>query len=336
MKNYKKIVLFTGLLASVFVLFACDEETTGNHGDTTLHFLPIELGGAFWSSMTIGAESMAEELGYDIVVAAAAPHDPQRYELQIGFVRNAIADGNVGAISLAAWGPDILNPVAQEAREAGIPLITFDSDVADEENRLSFVGTDNFDAGVILGEQAAQMMLDAGITEGPIAMSLTNASLTVFINRTAGIHEGFNRIMGDHAGNFTWLETIVCDNQSAEAQRQLEGQIVANPDMVAVFSLGAEGPTTGVMSALRTQGKGGQILHFGFDYTDTWLTGVDEGLITAIVDQDAFTIGQEVVRVMAQLAEGKEVARNYSVPVTWVLAEDIQAHGEAIQERINQ
>ncbi|MGC6770036.1 hypothetical protein ACYSNR_07375 [Enterococcus sp. LJL128] len=58
----------------------------------------------------------------------------------------------------------------------------------------------------------------------------------------------------------------------------------ANKEDVTVFSLGSEGPDVGVMSVIESQGKSGKILHYGFDYTDTWLKGVDNGRITAIVD----------------------------------------------------
>jgi ribose transport system substrate-binding protein len=74
---------------------------------------------------------------------------------------------------------------------------------------------------------------------------------------------GFKEAMDADAANFTWLEPIIDEDQSSVSKSQLEGQVVANPDMVMVFSLGSEGPDTGVMEALKSQGK--EIPHLGFD-----------------------------------------------------------------------
>ena len=339
-KLAKGFVGAMALTGSLFLAGCADPaQESGNNGATgegnVLYFLPIIETGAYWANIVAGAESMAAELGFDIVVRSAPSSDPQRNERQIAFVREGISE-NAAAIGLAPRDPDMLDRVAEEARDAGVPLITFDSDVATVANRLSYVGTDNFTAGEYLGANAAELMMAQGITEGSIALAATNLTQSTFVQRMEGIREGFEAAMGANAANFTWLEPIADDDQSAESQRQMEAQIVANQDMVAVFSLGSEGPTTGIMGALRSQNRGGEILHFGFDYTDTWLTGVEAGLITAIVNQDAFEIGRRAIQTMVDLAEGREVNDYYAVAVTWVLAEDIEAHGQAILARMGE
>lgn len=333
----KKKVLSLLAVVGMMVLVGCDATTT--EADTAqgqaLYYLPIVDTGAYWSVIRAGAESKADELGHELVVKTGAWASNQRNEMQIGFVREAIAE-NASAIALAAIDPDMLDRVAEEAMNEGIPVITFDADVVNSENRVSYVGTDNISAGEELGRRAAQHLKENNISKGSIALVATNLTQTTMINRQDGIKNGFEAEMGADAQNFTWLESIADDDQSAVSLQQLQGQIVANPDMVAVFSLGSEGPTTGVMEALRSQNKGGSIYHFGFDYTETWLNGVEEQLVTAIVNQDAFQIGQQIVQTMVDIAEGKEVQDNYGIPVTWVLAEDIEEHGRALQSQMEE
>ncbi|MGL6100781.1 MAG: sugar ABC transporter substrate-binding protein, partial [Fusobacteriaceae bacterium] len=135
-------------------------------------------------------------------------------------------------------------------------------------------------------------------------------------------------IMGVDSKNFTWLEGIQDQDQAAESKRQLEGQITANPDMVAVFSLGSEGPDTGVMEAIKTQGVAEKVHHFGFDYTPTWENGIKGGYIRGIVDQDSATIGRTLIQVLDKKIRGEKIADNYPISVKWVLADEIVEYGK--------
>jgi len=332
-KNRKLKGIVVSCMAAFALIFlaACDNSSNGD--GNTLYFIPINDTGAYWSVMLAGAQAEAYELGFNLVHRTSPRDHPQRNEQQVGFVREAMAE-NAVAMAIAPIDPDMLDRVVQEAAESGIPVVTFDSDVTTTANRISYVGTDNLIAGQVLGRQAAEHLLADGVTEGSLQVVLTFLSQTTMILRQEGIQQGFDEVMGEHASNFTWLEPIADEGQSAVSMPQLESRIVANTDLVAVFSLGAEGPTTGAMEALRSQGKGGIIPHFGFDYTDTWLTGVSDGLVTGIVNQDAFEIGRQVVRTMVAIVEGREVADNYPVPVTWVEAAEIEEHGRLIQERM--
>lgn len=293
----------------------------------TLYFIPIVDTGAYWSPMKKAAQDRAKELGYELVFKTSPPSQPQKNEKHLGFLEEAIAEEAAG-IAIAPIDPDMFDRKIKEASDAGIPVVTFDADVKTPENRLSYVGTDNKLAGIELGKQGATYLKEKGITSGKISLVAVNLTQTTMISRQEGIKEGFDEVMGSDAKNFTWLEAIQDDDQSAESKRQLEGQITANDDMVATFSLGSEGPDTGVMEAIKSQGKEGKIYHFGFDYTPTWENGIEKGLITGIVDQDSYAIGRQVIDTLVEAIEGKDVKDNYPVDVKWVLAKDIVEYGK--------
>ena len=337
-KGIKRFMIGCMVLFGLAFLVACDDNASGDdavgNGDT-LYFLPINDTGAYWSVMLAGAQAEAYEQGFNLVHRVSPRDHPQRNEQQVGFVREAIAE-NAAAMAIAPIDPDMLDRVVQEAADAGIPVVTFDADVTTTANRMSYVGTDNVVAGQDLGRRAAEYLLANDVTEGSVQVVLTFLTQTTMVFRQEGILQGFEEVMGENAANFTWLEPIQDEGQSQVSMSQLESRIVANPDLVAVFSLGAEGPTTGTIEALRSQGMGGIIPHFGFDYTETWLTGVDDGLVTGIVNQDAFEIGRQVVRTMIDIVEGRSVNEVYPIPVTWVYADEIEELGRLIQERMGE
>lgn len=339
LKGTKRIIALLSVATIVGSLVGCsgskNESASGEQsaeGSKKLYFVPIVDTGAYWSPMKKGAEDKARELGYEIVSKTTPPTEAQKNERHLGFMDEAISQ-KVAAIAIAPMDPDMFDRKTKEAMDAGIPVVTFDADVKTESNRVAYVGTDNKLAGEELGKKGAEYLKSKGITKGKVALAAVNLTQTTMTYRQEGVKRGFDEVMGADAKNFTWLEPIQDNDQSAESKRLLEGQITANSDMVAVFSLGSEGPDTGVMEAIKSQNKAGQIYHFGFDYTPTWENGISNGLITGIVDQDAYAIGQKVVEIMVKAAKGEKVDTNYPVSVQWIESEKIVDYGKEKQSQ---
>lgn len=333
MKN--KIIAFLMMAALAVGLAGCagtNSPASGTAGKKTLYFIPIVDTGAYWSPMKKAAEDHARELGYNLVFKTSPPTESQKNEKHIGFLQEAVTNQAAG-IAIAPMDPDMFDRKVREAKDAGIPIVTFDADIKSTENRVAYVGTDNRLAGEELGKQAAEYLKSKGITRGKLALAAVNLTQTTMTYRQEGIKKGFEAVMGADSANFTWLEAIQDNDQASESKRQLEGQITANPDMVAVFSLGSEGPDTGVMEAIKSQGKAGKIYHFGFDYTPTWENGVKEGLITGIVDQDSYLIGKTVIDILDKAVRGETVKNNYPIPVKWVDAAQIVEYGKIKQQQ---
>lgn len=327
----KSKILLSSLVVSILVIGGCgnadSEEAASNDTENkTLYFIPIVDTGAYWNPMRAGAEETAEKLGYELIVKTSPPAESQKNEKHIGFIREAVASDAAG-IAIAPIEQNMFKNPIIEAKDAEIPVITFDADVENEEDRVAYVGTDNVLAGKELGRQAAEEMKEKGITKGSVTIVCVDRAQPTMIAREKGLKEGFAEVMGEDTDNFTWLETIQDKDQSAVSKEQLEGQIISNDDLVTVFSLGSEGPDVGVMEAIASQNKAGKILHYGFDYTETWNQGIDDGRITGIVDQDAYTIGVEVIENLVKSIEGEEIAPTIPIDVNYVKAEDIEAYG---------
>jgi ribose transport system substrate-binding protein len=320
----KKILLFLFTLG-LLNIFTCEELLAAKK--KKIYYIPIVDIGSYWQPMQEAAVKEAEKLGYEIIIRTSAPNEAQKNEKHLGFIQEAI-DEEADGIAVAAIDPDMFDKKVREAFREGIPVVTFDGDIKTKENRLAYIGTDNYQAGVELGKKGAEILKEKNITSGKIALVAVNLTQTTMIDRMQGIKDGFNEVMESNSNNFTWLEGIQDNDQAAESKRQLEGQIVANPDMVAVFSLGSEGPDTGVMEAIRTQGVANKVFHFGFDYTPTWETGINNNLIVGIVDQDSATIGKTVIQVLDKKIQGNKVEANYPIPVKWIAAEQLIEYGK--------
>ena len=292
----------------------------------TLYFVPIVDTGAYWNPMKKGAEDAAKKLGYTLVTKTSPSAEPSKKEKHIGFIKEATAKGVAGIAVAPIEKKAFVKPI-KEAMSKDIPVITFDADLANKDDRTAYVGTDNVSAGKELGKKAAEEMKAKGITKGSIAIVCVDVAQPTMIDREKGLKEGFEEVYGADAKNFKFLATIQDNDQPSESKKQLEGYISANKDLVTVFSLGSEGPDVGVMGAIESQGKAGQILHYGFDYTDTWLKGVDDGRITAIVDQDAYKIGYQVIEDLVKASKGEKLDKTIPIDVKYVKAADLKAYG---------
>lgn len=313
------------------------QEVTQTNGESngTLYFIPIVDTGAYWSPMRKGAEDTAKELGYNLVVKTSPSNEAQKNEKHIGFINEAVANEASGIAIAPMEANMFLNPI-KDAMSNDIPVITFDADLEEEDARTSYVGTDNFEAGKKLGAEGAKKMKEDGIDKGSLSIVTVDVAQPTMIQRMEGLKEGFEEEMGEDSKNFKWLEPIMDKDQAAESKRQVESQITGNDDLVTIFSLGSEGPDVGVMEALASQNKAGEILHFGFDWTPTWLKGIDDGRITAIVDQDAYTIGCEVIKNLVKSVEGEEIEKVIPIDVNYVKASELEEYGEKKEAQMSE
>ncbi|WP_314062354.1 sugar ABC transporter substrate-binding protein [uncultured Vagococcus sp.] len=323
-----KGLLIALLAVTLLVVAGCGKEkSAAGDNKKTLYFIPIVDTGAYWNPMKKGAEDAAKHYHYTLVTKTSPSAEPSKKEKHIGFIKEATAKG-VAGIAVAPIEKKSFVDSIKAAQEKDIPVITFDADLENEADRTAYVGTNNHSAGKELGKRAAEEMKAKGINSGSIAIVCVDVAQPTMIDREKGLKEGFEEVYGADAKNFKFLATIQDNDQPSESKKQLEGYISANKDLVTVFSLGSEGPDVGVMSAIESQGKSGDILHYGFDYTDTWLKGVEDGRITAIVDQDAYQIGYQVIENLVKAIDGEKIDKTIPIDVKYVPAGELKAYGE--------
>jgi len=101
----------------------------------------------FWQPMSVGMERMAAELG-DCDAAWTGPQNSEIAE-QKRMIEDAVASGADG-IGISVIEAKATAPTINDLIRRGIPVITFDSDAAGSL-RLAYIGTNNYDAGKLLG-----------------------------------------------------------------------------------------------------------------------------------------------------------------------------------------
>ena len=160
MERVINIVLVLALIGGVAFHFATrhdravgpagppEESTAGQHYE----MISFITGGPYWLDSKAGLYDKAKELGVHAVFTGPPVNDVNK---QIEAIHTAIAKKVDGMIVVPI--SDGVAPAINKAIEAGIPVVTADND-APASNRYTYVGTGNFNAGYLGGEQLAELL----------------------------------------------------------------------------------------------------------------------------------------------------------------------------------
>jgi ribose transport system substrate-binding protein len=145
------------LTAAVAALAGCG---TSPHSPTENYVLiatNIKL--PYWQAAAAGLKQAATELQVKYETVGPDTYDPkaQHEEFQRLLARQQKPTG----ILISASDPELLKQDIDAAIAQGIPVIAIDSD-APSSKRLFFIGTDNYQAGIMAGRVAASRMQGKG------------------------------------------------------------------------------------------------------------------------------------------------------------------------------
>jgi ribose transport system substrate-binding protein len=145
MRKLRLVSVVLCLMVAALSLTGC-----GYHDDKEKYYLVsanIQL--PYWQAAAAGLRQGTHAMQVQSQVAGPDSYDPQA---QVQAFRNAVAAKPAG-ILVSPADPKLMGPEIDKAIEAGIPVITVDSDAPDSK-RLFYIGTNNYQAGQ-LGAQIA-------------------------------------------------------------------------------------------------------------------------------------------------------------------------------------
>lgn len=275
---------FTGVLALGLVALiggsGCDKspagasETAGNKPKPVkLAFVTINAA-EFWKIAQAGIRQYEKESKVQVDVKMP-PNGTTEEQNQI--LENLSSQG-YDAIAVSTVAPNdqvpVLNRVAAKTK-----LITFDSD-APKSNRMLFIGTNNYEAGKVLGARIVQLLPNGG----KMAVFVGTLSADNAKARLQGIQDA---IAGK---NIEIVDKREDNTDRAKARSNVEDIINAHPGLNLVAGLWSyNGPA--IAAAIEALGKKGQVLAAVFDEEEGTLSAIQNGIISATVVQKPWQFG---------------------------------------------
>ena len=311
---YRRLVALAAASGVAFALTACstgnEEPVAGGAGQPaescTIGMTQINQTAAFFTQMIEGAQQAATQTGCDLQVANANNDSAQ----QNSDIENFVSQGVTGLI-VVAIDVNGVAPAITAAKQQGIRVVAIDAELS-EGLADTFVGVDNDRAGAEAGRWVVDRVLADGASYGAV-----NARNSFIQNQR---EDSFRQVVDGAGARFT--QAVNGNNVQEEAATAAQDLVTAQPDLDFVYTTG-EPATAGAVAAL-DPARPTKVI--GWDLTAEVIKGIDDGLVTAVIQQDPRTEGVEAVNELAAILGGAEPAGFIDVPITVVTSENVDGY----------
>ena len=248
----------------------------------------------FWQAVKAGADKAAAEFGANVTFEG--PESETQVDRQMDMLAAALSR-NPDAIGFAALDSQAAIPLLQQAHDAGIPIIAFDSGV-DSDIPLTTATTDNVAAAALAADKMAELI--GG--EGKVAVVAHDQTSRTGIDRVDGF---VNRIKEAYP-NIEVVSVQYGGGDQLQSTEITKSILLANPDLKGIFGAN-EGSAIGVANG-KTE-LGSQIVVIGFDSGAAQKDMITSGVMNGAITQNPVGIGYETVKAAIGALKGEELPK---------------------------
>jgi len=262
-----------------------------------------------WKWVRQGAMQAGEERGAEVIFRG--PRESDDYMAQLQIIKNGIEDG-VDAMVIAPSHDTHAKDLLEVAAHKGIKVVIIDSDM-EFEPRVSFVSSDNYQAGKRAGTYLFSLLPDGGSVILLRYME-NNAS-------TLAREQGFLDAVPPFPLSIRIIDAGYVGVSAGNGYYKTLELFREHPEAVAVFSPG-EITTVGMLKAVKELGLAGKVVVVGFDYTKEIHESLATGLLQGAMIQIPYEMGYQGVMAACDAFEGKPVAKR--IVTETVLVKDLE------------
>ncbi|MDP3952331.1 rhamnose ABC transporter substrate-binding protein [Microbacterium sp.] len=298
----KRVTAFAAVaVAAALVLTGCADTGTGAGGEgggseggsdnLAITFLPKNLGNPYFDTSSKGGEAAVEELGGTFAEVGPAEATP---DAQVSYINTATQQG-VGALVVSANDPKAICDALNEARDAGVKVVTFDSDTNPDCRDLFINQADSEGIAKVQVDLIAEQIGGAG----EIAVLSASANAT---NQNAWIALMEEYLASDYP-DITLVETVYGDDDDQTSFDKTAALLQTHPNLKGIIS-----PTTvGIAAAARylsTSDYKGSVALTGLGTPNQMREYVEDGTVTAFALWNPEELGYLSAYAAAALIQG--------------------------------
>lgn len=273
------------------------------------------LNSDYWKIVESGAKAAGQK--YGVEVAVLGPNAETDVTGQISMLEDQITK-KVNALVVAPSQPASAIPVFNKAKEAKIPVILADTD-AKWDDKVSFVGTGNFNGGKLAGEYFGKKVAKGGkvvILRGALGDPTHD-------ERANGCVEGLKA-----AG----LDVAVIQPANSErgmAVTVMENIVQSKQEFVGVFATNDE-MALGAFKALEAAKMNIPVV--GFDGSPDALTSITEGKLDASIAQSPYNIGFKGVEAAIKAAKGETLDKRIDTGTEVINKDNVKQKSDELKK----
>ena len=285
--------------------------TSASAADVLIGLITKTDSNPFFVKMREGADASAKELGVKLQ-SFAGKFDGDN-DSQVAAIENLISAGAKGILITPSDTKGIVSTV-KKARDAGILVIALDTPLDPIDAADATFATDNFKAGLLIGQWAAKTLGDKTQTAKVAFLDALENQPTVDVARDQGFMKGFgidpkdpNRYLDEDdkriVGHF-WAKGAEDGGRTG-----METLLQKDPDTNVVYTIN-EPTAAGAYEAMKAAGKAdGSVLVVSVDGGCPGVKNVQAGVIGATSQQYPLLMASLGVKAVVEFAKsGKKPA----------------------------
>jgi len=263
-------------------------------------FIQGVAGDEFYITMGKGIKAACDEAGYTLEILGAPKWD---YTLQTPIVESLVAKASeIDMVIMAPVHSDSMIAPMKKLKDAGVPIITVDTNINDDSIALCNITSDNHQGGEIAADMLAQMIG----SKGEVAVMNTNVGVTT----TEARAQGFKDQIASKYPDIKIVSDEYCEDEAEKAASIIQAAVLKYPKIAGVFGVNlysALGSAQGLESANI------DIPVFSYDAGPAQIEYLEKGVIDATVCQKPYEIGSRAVEVAKKYFAGETKFENIMI-----------------------
>jgi ribose transport system substrate-binding protein len=274
------------------------------------------LNNAFSPPIEQGCQAAAKELG-DVKCTYLGPTEYDEAK-QVQLAQDMVTRG-VAGLGISAGNPKAMARIMKMAKDKGIPVVTFDTDVLPEDAglRSTYIGTDNYEFGVNLAQKVLEHKKSGGtvcIQSGAPASENLKARVQGIRDTLAGSTR--DKPVESLTGQNGWTEPAGCpvynNDDITLAAQQVRDVMTNNPELSTFVAVGgwaqyAPQAYKQAMEPLKARLDSKDLVVVFGDNFGPQLPLLAEGLSHYNIGQRPYDMGYETIKSLDKLTKGQPV-----------------------------
>jgi ribose transport system substrate-binding protein len=283
----------------------------------TFALVPKNMNNPFFDQARDGCKKAEAESNGAFECMYIGPGEHGGGEEQVQIVQDLVAKG-VDGIAVSPSNAAAMAVALRAAKDAGIPVLTWDSDLLPEDKglRLAYIGTKNYDIGVNLAKLAMQVKPNGGtvcIQSGGAAAANHNERMQGIRDTLSGVASA--AAPGERlAGQNGWTEAEGCplytDDDFLRAVQQFEDTMGRLPNLDAFLPTGGfpqfvPDANRAAVGKVKDRIASRQLALIVADTLPIQMDQMKEGLSLGQVGQRPFEMGYKTMGALLAVKKGE-------------------------------
>jgi fructose transport system substrate-binding protein len=258
----------------------------------------------FFVKMREGAAATAKKLG--VTLQSFAGKFDGDNDTQVAAIESLISAGAKG-ILITPSDTKAIVPTVEKARKAGILVIALDTPLDPIEAADATFATDNFQAGVLIGEWAAKTLGDKAKDAHIAMLDALEFQPTVDVARDVGFQTGFGLKVPNLTHYGSGEDKRIVGHQWGKGAEEggrtgMENLLQKDPDINVVYTIN-EPTAAGAYEALKAAGKEKDVVIVSVDGGCPGVKNVQAGIIGATSQQYPLLMASKGVEAVVEYAK---------------------------------